>query len=79
MKALELADSVEKNWSTGYREQIVSELRRLASVETELERIKALEPVAWLSTDRIGERYLAFGRPLDNDPVQPLYALGSKT
>ena len=31
------------------------------------------EPVAWLSTDSIGERYLCFDKPLDNDPVQPLY------
>jgi hypothetical protein len=30
------------------------------------------EPVAWLSTDSIGERYLCFDKPLDNDPVQPL-------
>jgi hypothetical protein len=32
------------------------------------------EPVAWLSTDSIGERYLCFSKPLDNDPAQPLYA-----
>jgi hypothetical protein len=31
------------------------------------------EPVAWLSIDSIGERYLCFSKPLDNDPVQPLY------
>ena len=31
------------------------------------------EPVAWLSTDSIGERHLCFDKPLDNDPVQPLY------
>ena len=31
------------------------------------------EPVAWLSTDSIGERYLCFDKPLDNDLVQPLY------
>ena len=31
------------------------------------------EPVAWLSTDSIGEHYLCFDKPLDNDPVQPLY------
>jgi hypothetical protein len=29
------------------------------------------EPVAWLSTDSIGERHLCFDKPLDNDPVQP--------
>ena len=32
------------------------------------------EPVAWLSTDSIGERHLCFDKPLDNNPVQPLYA-----
>ena len=32
------------------------------------------EPVAWMSTDCIGERYLCFTKPLDNDPVTPLYA-----
>jgi hypothetical protein len=31
------------------------------------------EPVAWLSTDSIGERHLCFDKPLDNDPVQPLF------
>ena len=30
------------------------------------------EPVAWLSTDCIGERYLCFTKPKDNDPAQPL-------
>jgi hypothetical protein len=34
---------------------------------------KQAEPVAWLSIDCIGERYLCFSKPLDNDPVQPLY------
>jgi hypothetical protein len=32
------------------------------------------EPVAWLSIDCIGERYLCFSKPLDNDPVFPLFA-----
>ena len=32
------------------------------------------EPVAWLSVDCIGERYLCFSKPVDNDPVTPLYA-----
>lgn len=31
------------------------------------------EPIAWLSTDCIGERYLCFTKPNDNDLVQPLY------
>ena len=32
------------------------------------------EPVAFLSLDCIGERYLCFLKPVDNDPVTPLYA-----
>jgi hypothetical protein len=31
------------------------------------------EPVAWMSVDCVGERYLHFSKPLDNDPVHPLY------
>ena len=30
------------------------------------------EPVAWLSTDCIGERYLCFTKPKDSDPARPL-------
>lgn len=33
------------------------------------------KPVAWLSTDSIGERYLWFSKPLDNDKAQPLYTV----
>ena len=30
------------------------------------------KPVAWLSTDSIGERYLCFTKPNDSDPARPL-------
>ena len=30
------------------------------------------EPVAWLSTDSIGERYLCFTKPKDSNPARPL-------
>jgi hypothetical protein len=30
------------------------------------------EPVAWLSVDCIGERYLCFTKPNDSDPARPL-------
>ena len=30
------------------------------------------EPVAWLSTDCIGERYLCFTKPKDSNPARPL-------
>ena len=36
------------------------------------------EPVAWLSIDSIGERYLCFSKPTDNDKIQPLYTAQSK-
>lgn len=32
----------------------------------------AEEPVAWLSTDCIGERYLCFTKPKDSNPARPL-------
>lgn len=32
----------------------------------------AREPVAWLSTDCIGERYLCFTKPKDSNPARPL-------
>jgi hypothetical protein len=44
-----------------------------AALERALDQQQA-EPVAWLSIDCIGERYLCFSKPLDNDPVFPLYA-----
>ena len=47
-------------------EHAMSEVQRLGQ---EIEQ----EPVAWLSTDSIGERHLCFDKPLDNDPVQPLF------
>jgi hypothetical protein len=47
-------------------EHAMSKVQRLGQ---EIEQ----EPVAWLSTDSIGERHLCFDKPLDNDPVQPLY------
>ena len=31
-----------------------------------------VEPVAWLSTDCIGERYLCFTKPKDSNPARPL-------
>lgn len=63
-----------------------AELRRLAEVEAELERIKALPPVAWRSSMGHGvtlnetipdeQRALTWdGKPM----WQPLIALGSKT
>ena len=36
------------------------------------------EPVAWLSIDCIGERYLWFSKPIGKDPAQPLYTAPPK-
>ena len=51
-------------------EGVIAALRQ--ALETEQ------EPVAWLSTDCIGERYLCFTKPKDNDPVQPLHTTPPK-
>lgn len=67
-------------------EALATELSRLAAVEAELERIKALEPVAWRSSmghgvtlkESITDEQKALvwdGKPM----WQPLIALGSKT
>ena len=48
------------------------------STRREVEQLEAAqpeqEPVAWLSIDCIGERYLCFSKPNDNDEVYPLFA-----
>jgi hypothetical protein len=43
------------------------------AIEQAIAEAEKHEPVAWLSTDCIGERYLCFTKPQDSDPVQPLY------
>ena len=50
------------------------------NAEEELAALKASlgEPLAWLSVDSIGERYLCFSKPLDRDHAAPLYALTNK-
>ena len=53
---------------------LVAEIHRLIGVVGGMALAQPeQEPVAWLSTDSIGERHLCFDKPLDNDPVQPLY------
>jgi hypothetical protein len=37
------------------------------------------EPVAWLSVDCIGERYLCFTKPNDKDSSEPLYRKKGET
>ena len=54
------------------REHAMYEVQRLGQ---EIEQ----EPVAFLSTDGLGERYLCFDKPQDDDPVQPLYTHPQRT
>ena len=42
---------------------------------TVIEKLKAQGVAAWLSIDSIGERYLCFSKPADNDTVFELYTL----
>lgn len=44
----------------------------IAALERWGSPVVAVEPVAWLSTDCIGERYLCFTKPKDSDPARPL-------
>jgi hypothetical protein len=47
-------------------------------MQLHVNRVIREDPTAWLSTDCIGERYLCFTKPKDNDPVQPLYTTPQK-
>jgi len=63
--ALEALETLMIERGSVYEKAIAALKARLAQQEQ--------EPVAWLSIDSIGERYLCFDKPLDNDPVKPLY------
>ncbi len=72
---------VEMGWNYGYDagravEQALdkkAENARELGLSYDDEPAPVQEPVAWLSTDSIDEHYLCFDKPLDGDPVQPLY------
>jgi hypothetical protein len=67
-QALEALEEVQKYDKTSeWFDKKISALRQ-AIAEAEKQ-----EPVAWMSVDCVGERYLHFSKPLDNDPVQPIY------
>lgn len=48
--------------------------RERDALAARLREIEGQEPVAWLSIDCIGERFLCFTKPQDNDDARPLYA-----
>ena len=78
--AQQALDALENEFNPDW-DQIEALQESLREHMAEIHRLRAalaepqepVEPVAWLSTDCIGERYLCFSKPLDNDPVQPLY------
>lgn len=81
MKALELAETMERSWpvSRHIHDKAAAELRRLAAVEVELERIKALEPVATVMAHPTPSVSYSI-RAIHGIPHgTKLYALGSKT
>ena len=43
-----------------------------AAINAKQKEWEALGAVAWMSIDSIGERYLSFDKPLDNDAAYPL-------
>lgn len=57
-------------------EILSAEVERLRAVIAEAEKQM---PVAWLSVDCLGERYLCFTKPDDGDQVQQLYAAPAHT
>jgi hypothetical protein len=67
----ELAGRFSEGWHEGIKID-ASDIMLLSQAAEALAQPEQ-EPVAWLSIDSIGERYLCFDKPLDNDPVQPLY------
>lgn len=86
-EAMQIAlDALEANLGNWAAKRKAVEVLRQALVDaddTSQKRVdekekREQEPVAWLSTDCIGERYLCFTKPKDNDPVQPLYTTPPK-
>lgn len=72
MLLLQSKQNFERNFGPCWQaDWIYSDLAEL--LDTTPPQRTEQEPVAWLSTDSIGERHLCFDKPLDNDPVQPLY------
>jgi hypothetical protein len=47
--------------------------KQIHALRQAIEQAEKQEPVAWMSVDCVGDRYLHFSKPLDNDPVTPLY------
>jgi hypothetical protein len=69
IEAMKQALEALRNAEVVYMEQ----LNAMYALQQAIEQADQQEPVAWMSVDCVGERYLHFSKPLDNDPVHPLY------
>jgi hypothetical protein len=69
IEAMKQALEALRNAEVVYMEQ----LNAMYALQQAIVEADQQEPVAWMSVDCVGERYLHFSKPLDNDPVHPLY------
>jgi len=71
--AYKIRDARTYEWDVS---EVVDADKKLRAALAELVQAAPVqdEPVAWLSIDSIGERYLCFSKPRDNDQVHALYA-----
>jgi hypothetical protein len=76
--AYKIRDARTYEWDVS---EVVGADKKLRAALAELVQAAPVqdEPIAWLSIDSIGERYLCFSKPRDNDQVQALYAAPKDT
>ena len=72
-KALELAKFLDVNARSKQDYEAADELRRLAAVEAELDRIRAMEPVACIQHYKGDKGRLFFVTDIDPPPGSPEY------
>lgn len=71
-RALGLRESVPEDvFARGLINEEVTALCN-AAINAKQKEWEARGAVAWMSIDSIGERYLSFGKPLNNDAAYPL-------
>ncbi len=73
-KFFNIAAKDEYEWTPLFAPPDTENRRAQPAAPADAEPSVAPEPVAWLSVDCIGERYLCFSKPMDNDTVTPLFA-----